>query len=78
MSNLNVPIFSIKNVSVFLKGERVRIIEEQEKNSDDVYLIKNIKKYSKGGTLYLLKLLDEYPVLRLYYESEKSLLERIC
>ena len=64
-------------MSVFSKGERVRIIE-QEKYSDYVYLIKNIKKYSKGGTLYLLKLLDENPVLRLYYESEKSLLERIC
>ncbi|MDC8451463.1 MAG: hypothetical protein LV477_00985 [Candidatus Nitrosotalea sp.] len=64
-------------MSVFSKGERVRIVES-EKNSDSVYIIKNIKKYSKGGTLYLLKLLDENPVLRLYYESEKSLLERIC
>ncbi len=78
MSKLNVLIFSVKNMSVFSKGERVRIIEEQEKNSDKIYLIKNIKKHSKGGTLYLLKLLDENPVLRLYYESEKSLLERIC
>ena len=64
-------------MSVFSKGERVRIVES-EKNSDKVYIIKNIKKYSKGGTLYLLKLLDENPILRLYYESEKSLLERIC
>lgn len=64
-------------MSVFSKGERVRIVES-EKNSDKVYIIKSIKKYSKGGTLYLLKLLDENPVLRLYYESEKSLLERIC
>ena len=64
-------------MSVFSKGERVRIIE-QEKNSDNVYVIKNIKKYRKGGTLYLLKLLDENPVLRLYYENDKPLLERIC
>ena len=64
-------------MSVFAKGERVRIIE-QEKKSDKVYIIKSIKKYSKGGTLYLLKLLDETPVLRLYHESDKSLLERIC
>ena len=64
-------------MSVFLKGERVRIVES-EKNSDSIYIIKSIKKYSKGGTLYLLKLLDENPVLRLYHESDKSLLERIC
>jgi len=65
-------------MSVFSKGERVRIIEEQEKNSSNVYLIKNIKRHNKGGRpLYLLKLLDENPVLRLYYENEKSLLERI-
>lgn len=64
-------------MSVFTKGERVRIVE-QEDGSDYVYLIKGVRKYSKGGTLYLLKLLDENPVLRLYHESEKSLLERIC
>ncbi len=64
-------------MSIFLKGERVRIIEP-EKKSDHVYIIKSIKKYSKGGTLYLLKLLDENPIMRLYYETDKSLLERIC
>lgn len=69
--------FLYKNMSIFSKGERVRIVEP-EKNSDSVYIIKSIKKYSRGGTLYLLKLLDENPVLRLYYESDKSLLERIC
>ena len=68
--------FLQKNMSVFSKGERVRIVEP-EKNSDNVYIIKNIKKYRKGGTLYLLKLLDENPVLRLYYENDKPLLERI-
>lgn len=64
-------------MSIFSKGERVRIVD-LEKDSDNVYLIKGLKKYSKGGTLYLLKLLDENPILRIYYESEKSLLERIC
>ncbi|MGI0018632.1 MAG: hypothetical protein ACREA1_07975 [Nitrosotalea sp.] len=64
-------------MSVFSKGEMVRIVEP-EKDSDNIYIIKSIKKCSKGGTLYLLKLLDENPVLRLYYESDKPLLERIC
>jgi hypothetical protein len=64
-------------MSVFSKGERVRIVEP-EKDSDNIYIIKDMKKYSKGGTLYLLKLLDENSVLRLYYESDKPLLERIC
>ena len=64
-------------MSIFSKGERVRIVDP-ETNSDNVYLIKALKKYRKGGTLYLLKLLDENPILRIYYESEKSLLERIC
>lgn len=77
MSKINVSIFFTKNISIFSKGERVRIVD-LETNSDNVYLIKSLKKYSKGGTLYLLKLLDENPILRIYYESEKSLLERIC
>jgi hypothetical protein len=64
-------------MSIFSKGERVRIVDP-ETDSDKVYLIKSLKKYRKGGTLYLLKLLDENPILRIYYESEKSLLERIC
>lgn len=64
-------------MTVFTKGERVRIIEP-EKNSDKIYIIKSIKKYRKGGTLYLLKMLDENPTLRLYYENSESLLERIC
>jgi hypothetical protein len=63
-------------MSVFTRGERVRIIESKTKS--DVYVVKGVKKYSKGGTLYLLKLLDEDPILRLYYETNKSLLERIC
>ena len=77
MSKANLPIFFVENMSVFAKGERVRIIES-EKNSDKVYIIKAIKRYRKGGVLYLLKMLDENPILRLYYENSKSLLERIC
>lgn len=77
MSKANLPIFLVEDMSIFTKGERVRIIES-EKNSDRVYIIKGIKRYRKGGVLYLLKMLDENPILRLYYENSKSLLERIC
>jgi len=77
MSKANLPIFFVKIMSVFSKGERVRIIEP-EKNSDKIYIIKGIRKYKKGGTLYLLKMLDENNILRLYYENSESLLERIC
>jgi hypothetical protein len=64
-------------MSAFAKGERVRIVESKRRKSD-VYVIKGIKKYSRGGTLYLLKLLSVDPVLRIYHETDKSLLERIC
>ncbi|MEO9307904.1 hypothetical protein NSIN_20695 [Nitrosotalea sinensis] len=64
-------------MSAFAKGERVRIVESRKRKSD-VYVIKGIKKYSRGGTLYLLKLLSVDPVLRIYHETDKSLLERIC
>ena len=77
MSKDHLPIFLVKIMAIFTKGERVRIIEI-EKNSDKVYIIKDIKKYKKGGILYLLRILDESHVLRLYYENSRSLLERIC
>jgi hypothetical protein len=63
-------------MSVFNRGEKVHIIE-LEKESDKIYLIKNMKKTRKGGILYLLKSLEEEPVMRLYYEDNRSLLERI-
>jgi hypothetical protein len=63
-------------MSVFNCGEKVQIIES-EKESDKVYIIKKMKKASGGGILYLLKSLEEKPILRLYYEGRKSLLERI-
>jgi hypothetical protein len=63
-------------MSVFNRGERVRIIDP-EKNSSDVYRIRDMKKIRNGGTLYLLKSLEKNPVLRLHYEGRESLLERI-
>jgi hypothetical protein len=64
-------------MSVFSRGERVQIIESQ-RESDKIYVIKDMKKIRKGGVLYLLKSLEEEPILRLYYEDKRSLLERIC
>ncbi|MGI0065558.1 MAG: hypothetical protein ACREA5_06675 [Nitrosotalea sp.] len=63
-------------MSVFNRGETVQIIES-ERDSDKIYIIKDMKKIRKGGFLYLLKSLEEEPVLRLYFESHESLLERI-
>ena len=63
-------------MSVFNRRERVRIVA-QEVDSEKIYIIKDMKKIRKGGTLYLLKSLEEKSVLRLYYENKESLLERI-
>ena len=63
-------------MSVFNLRERVRIVKP-ETDSDKIYIIKDIKKIRTGGILYLLKSLEKNPVLRLYYESKGSLLERI-
>ena len=59
----------------FNRGERVRITKS-EKDSNKIYIIKDMKKIRKGGVLYLLKSLEKRSVLRLYYENEESLLER--
>ncbi|TBR11024.1 MAG: hypothetical protein EPO62_02375 [Candidatus Nitrosotenuis sp.] len=64
-------------MSVFSRGERVRIVDSK-KEYDRVYRIKDMKKTKDGGVLYLLRSLEEDPVLRLYYEDKESLLERIC
>lgn len=64
-------------MSVFAKGERVRIVESRKKKSD-VYVIKDLKKHRTGGTVYLLRLLSVDPIMRIYHETDKSLLERIC
>ena len=63
-------------MSVFNRRERVRIVAP-EIDSEKIYIIKDMKKIRKGGILYLLKSLEEKPILRLYYENEESLLERI-
>jgi len=47
-------------MSVFNRGERVRIIDP-EKNSSAVYRIRDMKKIRNGGTLYLLKSLERLP-----------------
>jgi hypothetical protein len=60
----------------FNPGEIVRVTEP-EKYSGKIYIIKEIKKIRRGGHLYLLKSFDEGKVLRLYYENNGSLLERI-
>jgi hypothetical protein len=62
-------------MSVFNCGDRVRIIEQVD--SEKIYIIKDMKKCKKGMMLYLLKSLESEPVMRLYCEDERSLLERI-
>jgi hypothetical protein len=62
-------------MAVFSSGEMVKIVEP-ERYSEKIYLVKN-KKKTKNGILYLLKSVEEESVLRLYYENNQSLLERI-
>lgn len=61
----------------FSRGERVRIMGPGGW-SEKVYRVKDAKACKTGGTLYLLKSLEENPVLRLYHEGRRSLLQRIC
>jgi hypothetical protein len=63
-------------MTVFIRGERVRIVEP-ERDSDKVYIIKSIKKIKGRGILYLLRSLEEDSSLRLYYENKESLFERM-
>ena len=64
-------------MSTFNRGERVRMTNKNGR-SELVYRIKDLRKCKRGGTLYLLKSLEEMPVLRLYFEGRESPLERIC
>ncbi len=64
-------------MATFNCGERVRILDS-DKGSEKIYRIKDMKKCRSGGTLYLLKSLEQNPILRLYHEDNRSLLERIC
>lgn len=59
-------------MSVFEKGERVRVIDQNK-----VYRIKDVRTAKSGGVLYLLKSLEENPVFRICHESDEFLLERI-
>jgi len=63
-------------MSTFNCGERVRI-SKQNRLSGKVYLIKGMRRCKSGGTLYLLKSLEEEPILRLHYENRDPILERI-
>lgn len=60
----------------FNLGDMVRITE-LERDFGRIYIIKEIKKVRKGGSLYLLKSLDD-DAMRLHYEDKKSLLEKIA
>lgn len=60
----------------FKLGEIVRT-NEPEKYSEKIYIIKEIKKIRRAGHLYLLKSFDDDKILRLYYDNDDSLLERI-
>lgn len=62
-------------MSVFKRGDRVRILEN---NSDMIYRIKDIRPVRTGGTLYLLKSLEESPAYRVLHEDDVFVLERIC
>ncbi len=62
-------------MSIFMCGERVRVVETG-RNIRKTYVIKKIFKSDDGLLLYLLKS-ETDPALRLYYESEESGLERI-
>jgi len=75
MSKINLQSFFAKNMHNFSRGERVRIAGSE--NDSKNYIIKDIKKIRKGGVLYLLKSLEKKSVLRLYYEDEESVLERM-
>lgn len=63
-------------MSTFNCGERVRILDS-DNGHERIYLVKDKRKCRNGGTLYLLKSLEEKSVLRLYHEAGYSLLERI-
>jgi hypothetical protein len=53
----------------------VRITADSEPSK--IYKIKKIRVTRKGGILYLLKSLEKNPILRMYYEDSKMLLERV-
>jgi len=64
-----------KCLSVFKVGEKVRIVESGNR-PQRTYIIKKISKSDDRVILYLLKS-EKEQVMRLYYESEESGLERV-
>ena len=62
-------------LSIFKRGERVKIVEDGE-DPHKVYNIKKISKYHDETTLYILESEDTL-ISRLYYETDSSCLERI-
>ena len=73
MRKVNLHSAYFKIMKRFRLGDIVRI---SQGDPHMVYVIKSIKKVRKGGNLYLLEGLLGEP-LRLYYEKEESLLEKI-
>ena len=63
-------------MSNFDRTEKVRIIKP-ERDSEEIYVIKDVKKVRKGGVLYLLKPIEDDSVLHICYENNESLLERV-
>ncbi|MDE1728615.1 MAG: hypothetical protein KGI02_06405 [Thaumarchaeota archaeon] len=63
-------------MSVFKRGDRVRVIESSE-NSTKTYVIKKIFESDDGIPLYLLKS-ETSCALRLLYENEEAGLERVA
>ncbi len=64
-----------EHMSVFKRGEKVKIVES-ENRSQKTYIIKKIFKSDDGIILYLLKS-EKDQVMRLYYENQESSLERV-
>ncbi len=62
-------------MATFKIGENVRIIDSRGK-SFLTYTVKEIKKSTDGKVLYLLRSEME-SVVRLYYENNETLLERV-
>lgn len=73
--NVNLDSAFGFTVSNFKLGDMVRI-PDSETEIGKVYMIRKIKKIRRGGNLYLLESFDE-DVLRLYYEDDESILEKI-
>lgn len=62
-------------LSIFKRGERVKIVSDGE-DPRKTYIIKKISKYHNETALYILESEDNL-VSQLYYETNSSCLERI-